>query len=118
MWWRIICPEIRKHMKTCVHCQLGKRPKRKYGHLLPKIAHVIHWNQVCVDLLGPYKVKAKDKPVMDFMCLTIIDPAMSWFEIVELPNKDVPYIRDKDKEEIKEVIPNKSSTCIAILFNK
>ena len=43
---------------------------------------------------------------MDFMCLTIIDCATSWFEIVELPNKDITYIRDKDKVEITEIIIN------------
>ena len=102
----------------CERCQLGKRCKRKYGHLQPKIAVVTPWNQVCVDLIGPYTIKAKDKTIMDFMCLTMIDPATSWFEIVELPNKDISYIRDKDKEEIKEVIIDKSLACIAPLFNK
>ena len=118
MWWRGMRPHIRKHVKTCVRCQLGKRRKRKYGHLPPKIAQIIPLNEVCVDLIGPYTIKAKDKTIMDFMCLTMIDPATSWFEIVELPNKDITYIRDKDKEEIKEVIIDKSSACIARLFNK
>ncbi len=30
-------------------------------------------------------IKGKDETVIDFMCLTMIDPASSWFEIVELP---------------------------------
>ena len=96
-------------MKTCECCQLGKRRKSKYGHSPPKIAQVLPWNQVCVDLIGPYTIKTKDKTIIDFMCLAIIDPTTSWFEIVELPNKDLIYIRDKDKEEIKEVIIDKSS---------
>ena len=93
-----------KYVKTCVRCQLGKFRKRKYGHLLPKLTQIIPWNQVCIDLIGPYTIKAKDKTIFDFMCLTMIDPAMSWFEIVELPNKDITYVRDKDKEDIIEVI--------------
>ena len=28
-------------------------------------------------------IKANDKTVFNFMCLTILDPATSWFEIVE-----------------------------------
>ena len=36
-------------------------------------------------LMGPYMLKGKDKPVIDFMCLTVIDPVISWFEMVELP---------------------------------
>jgi hypothetical protein len=38
-----------------------------------------------VNHMGPYTLKGKDGTVIDFMALTIIDPASSWFEIVELP---------------------------------
>jgi hypothetical protein len=30
-------------------------------------------------------MKGKDRTEIDFMCLTMIDPASSWFEVVELP---------------------------------
>ncbi len=43
------------------------------------------WKALCVDLIGPYTLKGKDGLSIDFMCLTMIDPATSWFEIVELP---------------------------------
>ena len=36
------------------------------------------------DLIGPYTLRGKDGTEIDFMCLTMIDPASSWFEIVEL----------------------------------
>ncbi len=40
----------------------------------------------CVDLIGPYTLnEGKDNSSIDFMCLTMIDPATSWFKIVELP---------------------------------
>jgi hypothetical protein len=43
-------------------------------------------NQVlCVALIGPYTLKSKDTSQIDFMALTMIDPASSWFEIAELP---------------------------------
>ena len=50
------------------------------------------------------------------MCLTMINPATSWFKIVELPNINVTYIC-KGKE-IVEVLIDKSSACVACLFNK
>ena len=34
-------------------------------------------------LVGPYTLRGKDGTEIDFMCLTMIDPASSWFEIVE-----------------------------------
>ncbi len=37
-----------------------------------------------MDLIGPYTLKGKDKPEIDFMCLTMIDPATSLLEIIEL----------------------------------
>jgi hypothetical protein len=43
------------------------------------------WKVLCVDLIGPYTLESKDRSSIDFMCLTIIDPAISWFKIVELP---------------------------------
>ncbi len=38
-----------------------------------------------MDLIGPYTLKGKDGTEIDSMCLTMIDPGSSWFEIVELP---------------------------------
>ncbi len=38
-----------------------------------------------MELIGPYTLKGKDRTQIDFMCVTMIDPATSWFEIVELP---------------------------------
>ncbi len=43
------------------------------------------WEALCVKLIGPYTLHGKDGTEIDFMCLTMIDPASSWFEIVELP---------------------------------
>ena len=38
-----------------------------------------------MDHIGPYTLKGKDGTEIDFMCVTMIDPATRWFEIVELP---------------------------------
>ena len=40
---------------------------------------------MCVDLIGPYTLNGKDGSSINFMCLTMVDPATSWFEIVDLP---------------------------------
>jgi hypothetical protein len=56
-----------------------------YGHLLPKTIIAVPCRALCVDLIDPYTLKGKDGTVIDFMALTMIDPATSWFEIVELP---------------------------------
>ena len=38
-----------------------------------------------MDFIRPYTLKGKVGTESDFMCLAMIDPASSWFEIVELP---------------------------------
>ncbi len=38
-----------------------------------------------MDLIGPCTLKGKDGTEIDFMCLTMIDPSSSWFDVVELP---------------------------------
>ena len=45
-----------------------------------------------MDLIGPYTLKGQDKTEIDFMCLTMIDPATSWLEIVELLVVEAPAI--------------------------
>ncbi len=75
----------RKIRQTCRSCQINKRHSQKYGHPPPKLVITTHWKALCVDLIGPYTLKGKDGSGSDFMCLTMINPATSWFEIVELP---------------------------------
>ena len=50
------------------------------------------------------------------MCLTMIDPATGWFEIIELPLATV-NVKRKGKE-ISEIIIDKSSAAVSKLFNK
>ncbi len=75
-------PEIRQNLPIF---QVNKRHSQKYGHLPPKLVITTPWKVLCVDLIGPYTLKCKDSFSIDFMCLTMINPTKSCFEIVELP---------------------------------
>jgi hypothetical protein len=58
-----------------------------------------------VDLIGPYTIKSKDSTVIDFMCLTMINPPTSWFEIVELlvlERPDMSTAKDKKGQKVKK----------------
>ncbi len=85
MYWKVMCTIIQSLTKSCRSCQINKRRSQKYGHLPPKTVYTIPWECLCVDLIGPYTIKGKDGLQIDFMALTMIDPASSWFEIAELP---------------------------------
>ena len=81
MYWKGMQNTIRSHVKNCQKCQVNKRCKHKYGKLPAKLVITNPWEALCVDLIGPYTLKGKDRTKIDFMCLTMIDPASSWFEI-------------------------------------
>ena len=87
-YWKNMRTTIKHACGKCHVCQLTKPKTRKYGNLPEKQAEVIPWKQVCVDLIGPYKIgKPKSKYEVILHCLTMIDPATGWFEIVEVGNK-------------------------------
>ncbi len=73
------------YVKNCRSCQVNKSCSQKYGKLPAKLATITPWEAVCVNLIRPYMLRGKDGTEIDFMCLTMIDPASSWFEIIELP---------------------------------
>ena len=80
---------------------------------------------VQVDLIGPYTIKGRNRAVLDFMCMTMIDPATGWFEVVELPTTKV-FRNSKKKDEdgnyvnveIPDEIFDKTSASISRLFNR
>ncbi len=74
-----------RYIKSCRSCQVNKRQSLRYGHVQPKLVIMTPWKVLCVDLVGPYTLKGKGGSSIDFMCLTMINPATNWFKIVELP---------------------------------
>ena len=81
-----------------------KKCKRKYGKLPPKnVGDLIPWQTVHVDLIGPYSITAEQlqpdgsykTTTLELTCMTMIDPATGWFEIVQVPN----YYSEKDTHQ-------------------
>jgi hypothetical protein len=99
MYWKGMRRTVRAYVKNCKKCQVNKRKQKQYGKLPPKQVITKPWHTLCVDFIGPYTIKGKDSTVFVFMCLTMIDPATSWFEIVELPVLECPDVSTaKDKK--------------------
>jgi hypothetical protein len=70
------------YKKSYKNCQVNKRQTRKYGLSQHKTMMSTSWGAY---LVGLYTLKGKDDSTIDFMALTMIEPASSWFETVELP---------------------------------
>jgi hypothetical protein len=85
IYWKGMRITVRSITKSCKSCQMNRKRTRKYRHLPSKIVISTPWEALCVDLVGPCTLNGKDGSSIDFMALTMIDPASSWFEVVELP---------------------------------
>jgi hypothetical protein len=120
MYWKGMRTTIRSLTKSCKTCQPNKKQKLKYGHLPSKTVRTVPWRALCNDLISPYTLKGKDGTIIDFMALTMIDPATSWFEVVELPLvRRLKTITVNGKESsIVEKIFGQTSERIARLVNK
>jgi hypothetical protein len=109
---------IQSLTKSCRACQVNKKWKLKYGHLPPKIVITVPWRALCVDLISPYTPKGKDGTITDFMALTIIDPATSWFKVVELPlvhRLKTVTVNGKESSIVEEIF-DKTSEHIGLIY--
>jgi hypothetical protein len=78
---------------TCQVCQMTKKERKNHGMLPPKIAESDPWVMVCVDLVGPFTIRAPVK-THSLLVPKMIDPATDWFEIVEATNNSATSIQD------------------------
>ena len=61
---------------------------KKNGKLPAKLAEKIPWNKICVDLIGHYVIRRKEKKEkLHLKAVTMIDPVTGWFEIVRYDDK-------------------------------
>eukprot|EP00536_Pseudo-nitzschia_multiseries_P015222 jgi/Psemu1/41682/gm1.41682_g len=69
-----------------VNCHESKEGGRGYGLLPPRDEAVAPWNEVCVDLIGPWRIQAGERQY-EFKALTTIDPVTNLVKIVRIKNK-------------------------------
>jgi len=84
--------------RVCKRCENGavsKKSDQKKGLLPPKPnPDIIPWHTLCIDLVGPYKFSDPKKPEthIELHCVTMIDLATGFFEIVEIGEKTANII--------------------------
>eukprot|EP00804_Cyclotella_cryptica_P004887 CCRYP_004939-RA/>CCRYP_004939-RA protein AED:0.40 eAED:0.34 QI:0/0/0/1/1/1/2/0/530 len=74
MYWKGLRTTVQSHVKKCHSCQVNKRRQLKYGKLPPKLAITNPWEALCVDLIGPYTLKGRNKTQIDFIVAGITAP--------------------------------------------
>ena len=86
--WKNLSQHVKDICRKCPTCQRCKKSHVKYGHLPEKQAEANPWERLCVDLVGPYKMKRQRGKDLSLWCVTMIDPATGWFEMKQLPDKE------------------------------
>ena len=92
--WRGLRTDVVRTCNACVRCKERKKKNSRLGKLPPKEAEYIPWHTLCIDLIGPYALGKKEKEC-SLWCLTMIDPATGWFEIVEIDTKRADNISNE-----------------------
>src|SRR5210317_352670 len=93
--WKGLRNTVQDVCKNCPTCQRTKRSNKKYGILPMKQAEANPWEKLCVHMIGPYTIKQgkeKDAKAITLNCVTMIDPATGWFEMVPTKKKDAGTI--------------------------
>jgi len=83
--------KIEDFVSRCDPCQRQKNVGRGHGYTAGRDAHVHPWREVCVDLIGPWKLTISGES-MSFHALTIIDPVTNLTELVRIDNKTSPHV--------------------------
>eukprot|EP00804_Cyclotella_cryptica_P013682 CCRYP_016125-RB/>CCRYP_016125-RB protein AED:0.30 eAED:0.38 QI:0/0/0/1/0/0/3/0/253 len=109
MHWKDLRRSVRTFVKNCHKCQVNKRRQHKNGKLPRKL--------VVSNPCGRYY--GKDGTDIDFMSVTMIDPATSWFKSVELLRL-LPWgcKSTNTHNKPKEAYFDKSSAQVCSLVNK
>ena len=79
------------------HCDICKRNKlwgQGYGHLPPRNAPLVPWDEVAVDLIGPWKIQVRNQEV-EFNALTAIDTVSNLVELTRIDSKDSAHVQQK-----------------------
>ena len=83
-----------ERIKSCNICQRSKLPGRGYGHLPPREANNMPWQEIAVDLIGPWTLKIRGVEIT-IRALTIIDTTTNLMEVVRIDNKSAAHVGEK-----------------------
>ena len=75
-------------------CQEYKLAGHGYGLLPKQEVQIAIWEEVAIDLIGPWKVKVNCQQV-EFNALTCINTASNLVKLIRVDNKTAKHIRDK-----------------------
>ena len=79
-----VCPD---------NCSQFKQQGRGYGKLPPRHAEIAPWNEVCIDLIGPWEIVVNGN-ICEFKALTCVDPVTNIVELIQITNKTMHHVTE------------------------
>lgn len=95
----------------CDICQQHKVGSRGFGKLPPRDVRAAPWEQVDVDLIGPWKISLHDGRSFEFSALTSIDRVTGLPEIIRIEDKTSFHISKKFEESWLSRYPRPMVCC-------
>lgn len=86
-------PQLKQQIERfkCPQCQRLKLQGRSHGHLPEREAILMPFEEVHVDLVGPWRVEVNDNSY-EIMALTCIEPVTNLVELIQIQNKTSRHV--------------------------
>jgi len=81
----------------CEHCQRHKLSGKGYGLLPEREMWIVHWTEIAVDIITPWKIKVNGR-VVEFNALTCIYIASNLVELIKIDEKTSVHVKEKFKQ--------------------
>ena len=110
---RYFHPKLRRKIENfhCNACQKIKVDTRNYGLLPARDVRAATWEQVDVDLIGPWTVQTRTGQIYEFSALTSIDRVTGLAELIRVDNKTSDHVAGKFMESWLSRYPRPFSCC-------
>lgn len=90
-----LAEEVTKYITSCAICQKDKTTSKEYGHLAPRDAETMPWEEVHLDSIGEWKITIGSVKI-SVAALTMIDPVTNILEIARYPESKINGTNCKD----------------------
>ena len=81
---------IESTVKSCDTCQCFKLTGKAYGMLPPREASLTPWQEIAVDLIGPWNISVNIALMLN--ALTIVDTVTNLVELICVSNKSAAHV--------------------------
>ena len=92
LWFPSLHRRIEEFVSTCAVCQHNKNPGVPYGHPLPREDTSQPFEEISVDLIGPWRLRIPNMGELSLLAVTITDTCTTLTEIQQVASKHAEHV--------------------------